>query len=122
MTLNKAESITGYTIVRLDLDDGFYFEAHDGPEKVCAVGGKTESEGLESLVRKVYLIHSEIVRKRQQYRCADCSKFPTPLQVHHKIFRSHGRDDRVSNLKALCPSCHERAHGTKENDIGTVTV
>lgn len=32
------------------------------------------------------------------------------LEVHHKIFLSHGGDDTVENAEALCPNCHREKH------------
>lgn len=119
MTLRKAESITGYEIQRLAIDEqkGVYFEALDRGERVTAIGGKDEADALEKLVDAVYKIHCEIVRRRQQFRCSGCSKL-VGLSVHHRIFRSHGRDDRLSNLTALCNDCHERQHKSKEKHGG----
>lgn len=118
MTLRKAEAITGYEIRRLDIDDGkgFYFEALDRGERVTAIGGKDEADALDKLVAEVYKIHCEIVRRRQGFRCSGCSKLKA-LSCHHKIFRSHGRDDRLSNLTALCNDCHEMQHKAKEKYV-----
>lgn len=33
---------------------------------------------------------------------------------HHVTKRSVRRDDRMSNLKALCPGCHRKQHPEKE--------
>ena len=118
MTLANAERITGYSIVRLDLD-GFYFQAQDRGEHVASAGAKTEKEALRRLVEKVYKIHCEIVMRRQQFRCAVCGLIK-PLSVHHRVFRSHGRDDRTSNLLALCNEDHEAQHRSKEKINGGV--
>lgn len=31
-------------------------------------------------------------------------------QMHHRLYRSHGGDERVTNLLHLCMLCHQAAH------------
>ena len=50
---------------------------------------------------KRYALNSEL--------CEVCSGLAS--DVHHIIFKSQGRDDRNSNLIALCRFHHELAHG-----------
>jgi 5-methylcytosine-specific restriction protein A len=47
--------------------------------------------------------------------CQECGKAPDfrGLQVHHKIFRSHGGKSDSENCIAICGDCHDRAHGIK---------
>lgn len=58
---------------------------------------------------------SEIVRKRDQYRCQSCgrSESGTSLHVHHKVpfktFTSVDRANTLDNLISLCSTCHRLA-------------
>lgn len=52
---------------------------------------------------KRYALNSEL--------CEVCGGLAS--DVHHIIFKSQGRDDRDSNLIALCRPHHELAHGTE---------
>jgi hypothetical protein len=47
--------------------------------------------------------------ERDRFRCRGCAK--PAADIHHIIFRSQGGTDDLSNLVALCRSCHEQAHG-----------
>jgi hypothetical protein len=64
--------------------------------------GPTESAALTSLVNMVYRHHSRVVVEKQRWRCAECGAKGVPLEIDHIVPRSKGRDDRVSNLRALC--------------------
>ncbi len=48
--------------------------------------------------------------QEQNGRCGICQR-AVPLQLHHKVFRSQGRDDRKSNLHLICFPCHNGSHG-----------
>jgi 5-methylcytosine-specific restriction endonuclease McrA len=73
-------------------------------------------EAIERLIVQVYQINSEIVRRRQQYRCFECGRL-APLEIdHHPVSRARGqRDDRPSNLRGVCTGfgcgVHARKHG-----------
>lgn len=74
-----------------------------------------ESRAVATVVGMIYNHNRNLVLKRAAGRCENCG-LRRPLQVHHKQFRSHGRDDRVSNLTAICcgnDGCHEAAHRRK---------
>ena len=43
------------------------------------------------------------------YPCVQCGRVATDL--HHIQCRSTGGTDDVENLKPLCRSCHNQAHG-----------
>lgn len=89
---------------------------------VCDCGGKvhglrsgksrTQSIALARLVEIVYSTHSRIVMDRANWKCEECGAV-TGLSTHHKTFRSHGRDDRVDNLMAVCNKSHNIAHGIR---------
>lgn len=70
-----------------------------------------ERRVAQAIVDRNYQRNSEIVRLRQAYRCARCAQ-PKPLQIHHKVHRGQGRDDRVSNLIGECQQCHDLEHRT----------
>lgn len=71
----------------------------------------TTSGALRVLAEDVLNAHKKIAMDRADWRCEVCKQV-APLQAHHKVFRSHGRDDRVENLQCLCARCHADAHGT----------
>lgn len=41
--------------------------------------------------------------------CEGCGKVQA-TQMHHRLHRSHGGDERVTNLLHLCLTCHQSAH------------
>ena len=44
---------------------------------------------------------------RQDYECKLCqAKLPPTFEIDHVCALSHGGEDCVSNLQALCPNCH----------------
>jgi predicted restriction endonuclease len=79
---------------------------------VYGSAAKTESVALASLSEAVLTAHRLIVLNRAGWKCELCGKIGG-LEVHHNKFRSHGRDDRVANLVALCADCHREQHGGK---------
>ena len=86
---------------------------------VISVSAPTERNVLEALLRGVLSEHGRIVMERAGWKCSACGRI-APLQADHIIPRSHGRDDRVTNLRALDDPCHRRRHGEKVHplDIG----
>lgn len=38
------------------------------------------------------------------------------LEVHHVLWLSQGGSDKISNVVALCPNCHRRAHYSQDRD------
>jgi len=67
---------------------------------------------LELLRDEVLRVHGEIAMERAKWACEECGSV-TGLSAHHRVFRSHQRDDRVENLMACCSPCHDRKHGRK---------
>jgi hypothetical protein len=49
------------------------------------------------------------VLRRDSWRCQLCGTMSN-LEVHHKQFRSHSRDDSKENLIAVCAACHDALH------------
>lgn len=117
MKLAKAEKIIGEPITLGYMpEQGFMASAFiyhvddtglNGP--VLQVWSTTKERVIDLLVEKMYKERSRELFKRADYRCNHCGELK-PLQAHHKIFRSHGRSDALSNLVALCADCHERTH------------
>jgi hypothetical protein len=70
---------------------------------------RSESRALESLRDQVLREHGQIAMERQGWQCAECGRV-APLSAHHKEYRSHGRDDRVENLRGLDSNCHGKEH------------
>ncbi|SRR6266702_6601287 len=52
----------------------------------------------------------KIVFRMQNWHCAYCLRI-RPLTGHHKIFRSQGRIDSVTNAEGLCSDCHGNKYG-----------
>jgi hypothetical protein len=73
-------------------------------------------EAIERLIINVYQINSEIVRRRQKYRCIECGRLG-PLEIdHHPVSRARGqRNDRLENLRGVCTGfgcgIHAKKHG-----------
>ena len=53
---------------------------------------------------------SQNVRRRDEYRCANCGATNEELHVHHIVPLSRGGTNQLGNLKTLCKSCHARIH------------
>jgi hypothetical protein len=52
------------------------------------------------------------VRAREGGLCALCRDLLAPVwECHHRKLRSRGGQDSVTNLVALCSTCHRRVHG-----------
>jgi 5-methylcytosine-specific restriction endonuclease McrA len=64
---------------------------------------------LERLRDLVLAEHGRIAMDKAGWKCQNCDRV-TALSAHHKVFRSHGRDDTVGNLMALCSMCHALHH------------
>ncbi len=47
---------------------------------------------------------------RDGYTCQQCGKQGVRLEAHHLVFREHGGKDTLTNLLALCESCHKKVH------------
>ena len=43
--------------------------------------------------------------------CEACGR--KAVDIHHIIFRSHGGNDDINNLIALCRKCHNMAHNNE---------
>ena len=75
-----------------------YFSGKNNPSWV---GGKMTYRGRNWLVKR------EQVIKRCKGFCKKCHKFiGKSISVHHKIPYRNGRINHLSNLIALCQSCH----------------
>ncbi|PSQ13219.1 hypothetical protein BRC98_01875 [Halobacteriales archaeon QS_7_68_65] len=60
----------------------------------------------------------ERVLDRDNYRCQECGKENTVLQVHHITPISEGGSHELDNLRSICRSCHAGEHPMKVK-IGT---
>lgn len=113
MTLRNAERISGLEIRFDETSPKYGFVAYDANgQEFARAAAKTIGVALTFLVNKIYSLHSEIVRQRQDYLCALCGQ-RRPLEIDHRTLRSHGRNDRIENLQALCTSCHQEKHRPK---------
>lgn len=69
----------------------------------------SENEALRDLLGMVLSHHGLIVMGQQNWACAICG-IVAPLETDHILLRSHGRDDRVTNLRGLCIEDHRGRH------------
>lgn len=112
----RCERITGYEVHI----SGHTLDAVD-PEGVviASATASTTKEAARLLVEEVYRIHSRRVWELQARRCWHCKRLISEWETDHVKSRARGqRDDRVSNLRALCPSMmpgscrfHAKRHG-----------
>ena len=80
---------------------------------VCGSSESGDAEAaLQMLVEENWHRLQRIVFQEQHWQCAHCGRVKE-LQLHHRTFRSHARDDRRENLEGLCSECHNRKHGIK---------
>jgi 5-methylcytosine-specific restriction endonuclease McrA len=108
MTIKLAETITGLTIDREGSSYSWYAKNEDGLA-IFYVEARNQRLAAERVVAKNWDLVSEVVMKRDGYKCVHCGGMQN-LSVHHKVFRSHGRRDVPENLETNCLSCHEAAH------------
>ena len=50
----------------------------------------------------------DTILKMAGYRCRSCGKRAT--QVHHETYRRQVFNEKLTDLTALCGSCHQRKH------------
>lgn len=50
---------------------------------------------------------------RDGYTCQQCGKHHTRLEAHHLVFREQGGKESLTNLVALCETCHKEVHQGK---------
>ena len=124
MTLAQAQSITGYelaiyhapagslTLAVID-DNGELVTELVSKRKTCTKASKQIAQMAQEFVDWNYRRNCQAVCDAQKWRCANCGR-PIPLEVHHKVFRSQGRDDRIENLVALCSCCHKGKHARQD--------
>jgi 5-methylcytosine-specific restriction endonuclease McrA len=79
------------------------------PVRICYRNAASLHEALNGLARKVLRRHASICMENYGWRCGSCGSV-SGLTAHHKVFRSHGRNDRVENLIPLCYQCHSAIH------------
>jgi hypothetical protein len=110
MTRKRAERLIGYEVREMPVrGDLVAFGAFDGVTLVAQATGLVEWIALETVVQKVYEIHSRRVLAECGWRCARCRRMRR-LQIHHRRYRSHGGTHRVENLEAVCWDCHRVIH------------
>ena len=49
------------------------------------------------------------ILERDGWKCQACG-LRQRLHIHHIVFRSHGGEDTLENLIALCSDCHDAVH------------
>lgn len=111
MTLAKAKSITQLDIKVLVNGNHAIAKGHENSNGAVVAGvGTTIKDALSQLVENNWRRVRDIVRHRQQYRCAGCGKI-LPLQGHHIKRRSQGRLDTPDNVRCDCDACHREEEG-----------
>ena len=110
MTRRKAELLTGYEIRAVASGtDSYCFGAFEADRLVASAGHRHERRALMQLVNVIYQMHSRQVLDEHGWRCARCGERYL-LQIHHRMFRSHGGTHRRENLEPLCSDCHRMIH------------
>ena len=90
-----------------------------GREALKHVGRKLPLEGKRGLY-KIYLesdtwkIKRKAVLKAAGYRCRRCGERAT--EVHHETYERIF-NEKLSDLTALCRTCHQKAHTKKRKPI-----
>lgn len=114
----RLERLTGHT-VSAEYDDKKYqwrFVLVDKSDDACWCSLVVVAPSLREVEAKALRQNLDHQRSRlmlkQKGRCAHCGA-ARALQVHHRVFRSHGRDDRIANLVAICLACHGEMHGVE---------
>lgn len=62
----------------------------------------------------------QAVLERADWHCEDCGA-EVATHAHHHTYSRVGRE-RLSDLEALCPSCHDGRHGTFDNETRTLAT
>ena len=95
------------------LDSGASSFAGSGGSAVggSAVGGSAvdggEATGQRRFKRSVSESKKRFVAARQNWICTKCNKMLTATyEIDHVVRLDRGGSNEVSNLEALCPSCH----------------
>jgi hypothetical protein len=72
------------------------------------IGGGGDGGGLAGRIkRSVGESKKKFVAASQNWKCAMCKQLlPATYQVDHEIALFQGGSNSISNLRALCPSCH----------------
>lgn len=78
-------------------------------------------------VPESYLEKRPEVLERDDHECRTCGtegglKGDANLQIHHRVPRSEGGSDDLSNLLTLCESCHSKLHGADTQNEKAVTL
>lgn len=58
----------------------------------------------------------ELMKKLAKFRCQDCGKPSSTLEVHHLNYERFGRE-RMSDLRVLCVPCHKIADKKREDEV-----
>lgn len=83
-------------------------------------------DDLRLIITKKVKLNKELaseIKARANHKCEYCGQETFKddqnedyLEVHHIVFLSEGGKDQKDNLIALCPTCHRRAHSSKERE------
>lgn len=66
-----------------------------------------KSNKLDENIRKAVIL-------RDNYKCMECGKSNTKLEVHHIKARKFGGSNNLKNLITLCSKCHQKTEGKEE--------
>lgn len=66
-----------------------------------------KSNRLDENIRKAVIL-------RDGYKCRECGKFNTVLEVHHIKPKRFGGSNTLGNLITLCSKCHQKTEGVEE--------
>ena len=121
----RFEKINGH-LPEVHWENGIWFASCQ-----CACGGRpahliashirSQDFALKRLLDEVLRYHRNIEMERAGWQCRECGA-TSGLSAHHKVFRSHERDDTVGNLRALCLKCHDHSQLRSAESKGRLSV
>jgi 5-methylcytosine-specific restriction endonuclease McrA len=115
LTPDKLEKMHGHAVSERTINGRSWAECDcncGNAAVVITAYGDNRKAALIMLRDSVLSHHRWVAMGRANWCCERCGR-TRGLSGHHRVFRSHGRDDRVANLSALCEDCHEGAHRSK---------
>lgn len=108
----KVEEVCGHAVHTRREYVFLICDCTDPPKGIKVLRSKDPVKMRNKLIDAAYRLHSALVRLRAGSRCEWC-RLQKPGDIDHIVPRSHGRDDRIPNLRFLCSGrdgCHERRH------------
>jgi hypothetical protein len=110
----RLSEITGLDVMRKTLKGMVVIEGSEGSRRVVSVSARSAREAERNFLSANWDRVRKLVAERQKHACAVCGRV-APLEFHHVVPRSKGRNDRPENIIGVCGpfGCgyHRRVHG-----------